>query len=53
MIDLVSYALMTHPNSLLMVSNYTGFNWYHLQDEIINMFDPEIQFDVRKRFLID
>ena len=53
LIDLVSYALMTHPNSLLMVSNYTGFNWYHLQDELINMFDPEIQFDVRKRFLID
>ena len=53
LIDLVSYALMTHPKSLLMVSNYTGFNWYHLQDELINMFDPEIQFDVRKRFLID
>jgi hypothetical protein len=53
LIDLVSYALITHPKSLLMVSNYTGHNWYHLQDEFINMFDPEIQFDIRKRFLID
>jgi len=53
LIDLVSYALMTHNKSLIMISNFTGLNWYHLQDEFINMFDPEVQTDVRNRFLID
>jgi len=51
--NLVSCALMTHEKSLVMISNYTGRNWYHLQDEFINMFDVDRQEDVRNRFLID
>jgi hypothetical protein len=51
--NLVRLTMKTHPMSLTMISNYTGSNWYHLQDEFINMFDPSFHDDVRNRFLID
>ncbi len=53
LVDVVSYALLHNPDSMFLVGVYFGANWYHLQDDIINMFDPDIQADVRGRFLID
>ena len=50
---LIAHIMNTHKKSLMMISNYTGSNWYHLQDEFINFFDPSIQNIIRKRFLID
>lgn len=50
---LVAHVMNTHKNSLIMISNYTGVNWYHLQDEFINFYDISIQNIIRKRFLID
>ena len=50
---LIAHVMNTHKKSLIMISNYIGSNWYHLQDEFINFFDPSIQDIIRKRFLID
>lgn len=53
LVELVSICLNSDINSLFLISCYTGENLYHLQDEIINMFNPESQADIRERFLID
>jgi hypothetical protein len=53
LVELVSICLNSDVNSLFIISCYTGENLYHLQDEILNMFNPESQEDFRERFLID
>ena len=51
--DLIDIILSSNPMNLLLVANFTGLNWYHLQDQIINEFEPERHNDIRQRFLID
>jgi hypothetical protein len=50
---LIKYGLLSHPDTLMMISTYTGVPIYHMQDNIINMFEAENQIDVRSRFLLD
>ena len=53
LVTLVTSVTSFNPNSLVMISNFTGLNMYHLQDEMINLFDGDIQADIRDRFLVD
>jgi len=51
--ELIKLTLSSNPDTLLMVSTYTGILIYHMQDMIINLFNPDEQTDIRSRFLLD
>ena len=50
---LIKCTLSSNPDTLMMISIYTGIPLHHKQDMIINLFEPDKQINIRSRFLLD
>ena len=50
--ELIEMMLCSDPNTLMMVSIYTGISIHDKQDMYINMFEPDKHKEIRSRFLL-